>query len=208
MSSVAWPSPWRMRGLELRIDVDREDARLEDELDVLQRRLARPGDALHGIACEPLALPGFRLHWREADGELYVYVEDVLRRRLAGCTVFNRLIELDARADRHLRSPHSRYRAAYRRRGLASAVYRRSLDAGMCLLTGVRQSGGAHALWRRLGADYPLHGVHLRDRVLRCLGDDLDAALHDDLYTRLMLLGRGWTLERLAAEAGLVPAEG
>jgi len=34
---------------------------------------------------------------------------DVAARRLAGTTVFNRLVELNRRADRHLRSPHSRY---------------------------------------------------------------------------------------------------
>lgn len=201
IAAWAWP-PWPR--LELRIDVDPDEARLEQELDALQRRLRRPGDVLHGIDCEPAPMPGFRLHWREADGELYVYVEDVLHQRLAGYTVFNRLIELDVRADRHLRAPHSKYRAAYRRRGLATAVYRRSLDAGCCLVTGARQSAGAHALWRRLARHYPLRYVQLRERVLRALGETVDARLHDELHTRMLLLGRGWDEARLAAEAGLV----
>lgn len=198
---AVWP-PWPR--LELRIDVDPDEARLEQELDTLQRRLRRPGDTLNGIASEPAAQPGFRLHWREADGELYVYVEDVVRQRLAGYTVFNRLIELDTRADRHLRAPHSKYRAGYRRRGLATAVYRRSLDAGCCLITGARQSAGAHALWRHLARHYPLRYVQLRDRELRALGERVEPALHDELHTRMLLLGRGWDEARLAAEAGLL----
>lgn len=198
---AVWP-PWPR--LELRIDVDPDEARLEQELDTLQRRLRRPGDTLNGITSEPAAQPGFRLHWREADGELYVYVEDVVRQRLAGYTVFNRLIELDTRADRHLRAPHSKYRAGYRRRGLATAVYRRSLDAGCCLITGARQSAGAHALWRHLARHYPLRYVQLRDRELRALGERVDPALHDELHTRMLLLGRGWDEARLAAEAGLL----
>ena len=90
------------------------------------------------------------MRYREADGEWYVYVEDLQRRRLAGYTVFNRLVELDRRADRHLRAPHSRYDTPYQRRGLASAVYRWALQEGWCLVSGARQSPGAHALWHQL----------------------------------------------------------
>jgi GNAT superfamily N-acetyltransferase len=69
--------------------------------------------------------------FREADGELYVYIEDVRRDRLVGYTVFNRLVELSREADRHIRAPHSQYDPAYQRRGLASAVYRWALDQGI-----------------------------------------------------------------------------
>lgn len=194
---------WLPRRLELRIDVGHDADKLESELDALYRRLGCPGDVLHGIASSPTSRPGLVLRWREADGEFYVYVEDRARRRLAGCTVFNRLVELDARADRYLRAPHSRYRPAYQRQGVATAVYRWGLDAGLCLITGARQSPGAHALWQSLAQRYPRLYVDLRDRVLRCLGPHVDAAVRDDLHTRMLLLGRGWSVQRLAAEAGL-----
>ncbi len=189
--------------LELRIDVGHDTDKLERELDALYQRLNTPGDTLHGIAAAPTSRPDLILRWREADGEFYVYVEDRVRRRLAGYTVFNRLIELDARADRHLRAPHSKYRPAYQRRGVATAVYRWGLDSGLCLITGARQSPGAYALWRSLARHYPLLYVDLRNRVLRCLGAQVGVEVQDDLHTRMLLLGRGWTADRLAAEAGM-----
>ncbi len=198
--------PWLPRWLELRIDVDHDADKIELELDALHRRLNRPGDALHGIAAVPTGRPGLVLRWRAADGDFYVYVEDRARGCLAGYTVFNRLVELDARADRCLRAPHSKYRAAYQRQGLASAVYRWGLDAGLCLITGARQSPAANALWHGLAQHYPLHYVDLRERVLRHLGPQVGDAVRDELHTRMLLPGRGWTVARLVAEAGLRPA--
>jgi len=196
-------APWRWHAAELRIDVDRGEDRVEAELEALYRRLHRPGDALHGIPAVPLGHPRYVLRHREADGEYFVYVEDRWRRRLAGGTVFNRLVELDRRADRYLRAPHSQYAPAYRRRGLATAIYRWGLDAGMCLLTGARQSPAAHALWHRLADRYALHYVDLRDRRLTWLGTQVDARTLNDLHTRMLLLGRGWTLEDFADAAGV-----
>ena len=102
--------------LGLRTDVEFDNEDIERELDALYERMQTPGTPLHCMAIDDDTLPGFRLHTREADGETYVYVEDVAARRLAGYTVFNRLIELDKRADRYLRSPHSKYALAYQRR--------------------------------------------------------------------------------------------
>ncbi len=91
---------------ELRIDVDPPAATIEDELAALHGRLHTPGDRLHGIASIPLMDdPDLLVRYREADGERYVYVEGPAPRLPAGTTVFNRLIELNRRADRHLRAP-------------------------------------------------------------------------------------------------------
>jgi len=57
------------------------------------------------------------LGWREADWEFYLYVEDLPRKCMAGHTVFKRMVELDRRADRHVRVPHSKYQSQYQRRG-------------------------------------------------------------------------------------------
>src|SRR5690606_31500950 len=133
--------------------------------------------------------PGLVFHYREADGEHYVYVEDPARRCLAGYTVFNRLVELDRRADRHLRAPHSKYAPGYQRRGIATALYRWWLASGRCLISGARQSPAANALWHSLAAHHGLVYVELREKVLRHLGLHIDERLRLELHTRMLLLG-------------------
>lgn len=207
---AAWLARWpnRPRGLgprtDLRIDVDLRPEDLAAELDNLYRRLRTPGDSMFGSATVPTHLPGLVFRTREADGEYYVYVEDVVRGCLAGYTVFNRLVELNRRADRHLRAPHSRYAPEYQRRGLASAVYEWALGSGLCLISGARQSAGAHALWRALAQRHALVYVDVREKTLRCLGSDVDEAVLADLHTRMVLLGSDWTLERLRAATGML----
>ncbi|MBS0543481.1 MAG: hypothetical protein JSR40_07045 [Proteobacteria bacterium] len=183
--------------LELRIDVDRPEEDIEAELDALHRRLRTPGDALHACSLLPALRPGLAFHHREADGEHYVYVEDMACHRLAGYTVFNRLVEVDRRTDRHVRSPHSKYAPAYQGRGIASAVYEWALGRGWCLVSGARQSDGAHALWHALARRHPLRWVALRARRMHDLGGDIPAATRDALGTRMLLAGRGWSVAEL-----------
>ena len=182
---------------ELRIDVDLPPASLEAELAALDRRLRTPGDALHACATWPAPLPGLYFRHREADGEHFVYVVDGASGRLAGYTVFNRLIEIDRRSDRHVRSPHSKYAPAWQGRGLASAVYAWALARGICLVSGARQSPAAFALWQSLGRRQPLHYVDIRDKRIHDLGPSVDAARRDRLTTRMFLAGAGWTAAAL-----------
>jgi len=123
-----------------------------------------------------------------------VYVVDVRRGRLAGYTVFNRLIEVGRRADPYVRAPHSKYAAPYQGMGLATAVYRWGLEAGLCIMSGARQSVGAHRLWLGLARDYTLGYVDLRRKRLTYLGAAVTAPVLGDLHTRMFLLGRGWSL--------------
>ena len=197
--------PWQGPA-ELRIDVALPTELVDADLRRLQRRLRTPGDALHRCDTLPSGLPGLVLRHREADGEHYVYVQDTAQGCLAGYTVFNRLIELDRRADRVLRGPHSRYAPAYQRRGLARAVYEWGLGAGLCLISGPRQSAGAHALWRSLARAHPLGYVSLRDKTLHWLGAEVDAATLEDFHTRMVLLGQGWNWPRFLAESGCAGA--
>ncbi|MFD2367352.1 N-acetyltransferase [Pseudoduganella sp. GCM10020061] len=182
----------------LRIDVHQHPGALQQDLDETYRRMSRNGDLLHGLPALDIDFPGLVFRYRQADGEHYVYAEDTARRCLAGYTVFNRLIEINRRADRHLRAPHSKYAPYYQRRGIASAVYRWWLDAGHCLISGARQSAGAHALWRALGRRYPLVHVEVRDKCLHHLGADVDECVREALATRMVLAGEGWDGARLA----------
>lgn len=204
---VISPFRWPVRPMELRIDVRLHPDDVDSELEKLYRRLHTPGDCLHGIDALPGPAPGLVFRHREADGEHYVYVEDVVHRRLAGYTVFNRLRELSRRADPHLRGPHSRYGTRYQRRGIASAVYRWALRNGRCLISGPRQSEGAHALWQALARDHELRYVDLRNKKLRFLGSRVGQAALDDFHTRMVLLGRGWPFERLMQATGATPVQ-
>ena len=94
-------TPWSLPALprwlrptqELRIDVQSPSATPQsDELESLYKRLHRRRDALFGASVLALPLPGLRVYCREADGEFYLYVEDVQAQCLAGYTVFNRLV--------------------------------------------------------------------------------------------------------------------
>lgn len=197
---------WLRQRMELRIDVQVRPDELHADLGDIQQRLNTPGDALYALPEIGSPAPGLVFRYREADGEHYVYVEDVVRRQLAGYTVFNRLIEVGRRADPYLRAPHSKYAPAYQHRGLATAVYEWGLGAGICLLSGARQSTGAHGLWRALSRRHELHHVHVANKTLRHLGNKLDASV-DDLHTRMLLLGKGWTLPELMQTTGMRPQQ-
>lgn len=200
--SVACNARDRLAGvMELRIDVQHGADEIQAELDSLYERLYAPGNPLHGISVYETDLPGIVFRYRQADGEHYVYVEDVVRRRLAGYTVFNRLIEVGKRADRYVRAPHSKYAQEYQRRGIATAVYEWGLERGLCLITGARQSTGANALWQALARHYPLGYVDVRNRSLRYLGESVCQSVHDDLHTRMILIGKGWSVDRLVTQA-------
>lgn len=179
------------RPVELRIDVDLSTTDRDESLAATYERIRSPGDRLRDLPVFGLRDPHLKICIREADGEFYAYVEDVQRRCLAGCTVFNRLVEAGRRADRHLRSPHSRYLAHYRRRGIVAAVYEWALGTGFCLMTGARQSAGAHALWLSLGRRYESGFSDLRDKKLPYLGRDLGLRVLDRLQTRMFFAGPG-----------------
>lgn len=190
--------------MELRIDVGHRPAKpLQGEFESIYDRINTPGNCLHGIPAIELNDTGLVIRYREADGEFYVYVEDIKRQRLAGYTVFNRLVEVGRRADRYVRAPHSRYDEPYQRRGLASAVYQWGLDAGLCLITEARQSPGANALWHSLAKRYPLGHEDLRDKTLSYLGREVQPSVLGDLHTRMLLLGQGWTVGQFSAATGM-----
>lgn len=173
----------------MRIDVQLPEAELERELAALYQRLRQVLDqspVVHG-----LGWPGLQVRQRMADGEHFFYVIDTARDRLVAYVCFNRLVEIERRADRHLRAPHSKVSAAYRRRGIVLALYRRWLAQGRSMISGARQSPAAYALWRRLALEHPLLHVRIEARRLQPLAPPLPPDLLEGLDTRLVLLGRG-----------------
>ncbi|KOR19120.1 histone acetyltransferase [Burkholderia cenocepacia] len=187
----------------MRIDVQHSQHDIDDELDTLYERLHQPGHRLHGLPVIALGRSGLIVRHREADGEYFLYVEDPAARQLAGYTVFNRLPEIPRRADRYLRAPHTRLRGSAQRKGLTTTLYRWGLDAGLCLISGARQSVGAARLWTALAHDYRHGFVDVEGRALRYLGETVADEVHGALHTRRLLLGNGWTLGELAQATGM-----
>lgn len=181
--------------MELRVDVQLAPGEVDHELKLLHARLEDSGLLQQGTEIINIHSPGLIFRHREADGEHYIYVEDADRGCLAGCTVFNRLIEVNRRLDRFVRAPHSKYASEYQQRGIATAVYEWALGQGFCLISGARQSEGASALWRSLGTRHRLEFIAVRDKHIQFLGPQVDQATEDQLQTRMLLLGWGWDLE-------------
>ncbi|WP_081068156.1 histone acetyltransferase [Burkholderia territorii] len=188
----------------MRIDVQHSQHDIDDELDTLYARLHQPGHRLHGLPAVALGDSGLIVRHREADGEYFLYVEDPSAGQLAGYTIFNRLPELPRRADRYLRAPHTRLRGSAQRKGLATTLYRWGLDAGLCLISGARQSVGAAQLWNALAHDYRHGFVDVEGRALCYLGEAVADDVYGALHTRRLLLGNGWTLGDLARATGMI----
>lgn len=198
---------WATNRCELRIDVGTHPTpSINTELEALYDRLNDPASWLYGLPEMPLGQTGLRMRYREADGEYYVYVEDPQYRRLVGFTVFNRLIEVNRRVDRVVRAPHSKYHVHYQRRGVATAVYRWALDAGVCLMTGARQSPAANKLWHALARQYALGYVALHNKDLCYLGTEISPTVLDDLSTRMILLRPDWVMADFIAVSGSAEA--
>ena len=193
---VAARSAKRQPTMELRVDVQLGSAEVDEELKSLHDRLVRSGILQRRTQIIKTPIADLRFHHREADGEHYIYVEDAARGCLAGYTVFNRLIEVNRRLDRFVRAPHSKYAADYQRRGIATAVYEWALAQGFCLVSGARQSPGAHALWQALAKRHCLEYIDIRDKCMHVLGAQVDPSTENRLQTRMLLLGRGWAVDQ------------
>ena len=199
--------PWRTDSVsELRIDVNLPSESIERDLEILGARLKRPGDPLYKLPMLCLDHPGLTFRYRESDGEHYVYIEDHHQSRLVGYIVFNRLIELNRQASPYLHAPHAKLASDYQRLGIASIVYRWWLDAGNCLISGARQSVGANILWHKLSRDYSLLYADVRNKQLSYLGTQVSEVRRQDLHTRMLMLGRGRTLEQLTEQTGMLNA--
>ena len=164
---------------------------VERDLGLQQRDGFRASDLAEETNAEALPLPGLEFRLREADGEYFVYAIDPLRNRIVAYTVFNRLVEVDRHTDHHLRAPHAKVVDGYRRMGIASAIYRWWLDSGHSLMTGARQSAGAHGLWMALARDYELAAARIdTHKRVQQLPLPPPPGFFNALDTRLVLVGR------------------
>lgn len=184
------------RQTALRVDVDLPGPDLHHELAQLQARLEAPERPLGRL--DPLVLDchGLDFRIRQADGDYFIYVTDPVPGRLVGYIVLSRLVEVNRRADRYLRSPHAKVAQSHRRMGITSTVYRWWLDRGHNLMSGERQSPEAHRMWSSLSRDYRLIYVRLQDKRVTPIDGEISDELLGSLGTRMVLMGRGCDPDR------------
>jgi len=183
----------------MRIDVRLPPGQIDHDLAALAQRLpALPGPLR---AWRPAVPSPATLLWRSAPSGVYVYVVPADRPGLAGYVAFTRVRVLQG----EVFSPHAKFAADHQRLGLATRIYQWMLDGGACLLSGARQSEASHGLWRSLGRSRPLRFARVTPRTLHDLGTEAPDSAFVDLDTRLLLLGRGRTVDsvvRRQAPAG------
>lgn len=192
--------------LDLRVDVSRPPDHVRGELRELAQRVLP-------AALEPVKLggpglpPTLTVQERHAGGDVYMYVYTRDTQRLVGYVAFQQIPEAGRRARKHVRSPHALFHPAYQRQGLGTALYGAILARGYGLVSGARQSPGAHALWQALGRRHTLAYVQVGGRQWRHLGQVVDGDTFDDLQTRLLLLPAGLDVDDFAQASGLLPAD-
>lgn len=196
-----WGTRWRELITELRVDVLLPELELQQELQRLNGRWSRLQPPPEPLASLHLPGRGLEVQARTADGEHFLYVIDRLTRQVVAYVTFSRLVEIHRRADPHLRAPHTKVMPAWRRQGIASAVYRWWLDSGRSAITGARQSPAARALWLSLARHYPLVYVRIDQKCLYPIEAPADAAALSALNVRAVLLGRGCELADFAEPA-------
>lgn len=185
---------------ELRIDVDLPADDLEDELTQLYERWFTSGASMDDLGDIGVSPHGLVFKARHADGEMFIYVVDPVRRVLAAYIVLSRLVEVNRQADKHVRSPHAKVAQAYRRLGITSMVYRWWLEGGRNLMSGERQSTHAHQMWMSLARDYKLVHVRLQDKQVQAVSPAASMSVLHELGTRMVLLGRGCEVGAFAGD--------
>lgn len=179
----------------MRIDVRLPPGQIDQDLAALAQRL--PGLPGPLLPLHPVSAPCTVL-WRQGPSGVYVYVLARGRQGLAGYVSFTCVARQG-----QVFSPHAKFSADHQRLGLATRIYQWMLDGGACLLSGARQSEASHRLWRSLGRSRHLGFARVLPHGLQDLGTEAPDTAFSDLDTRLLLLGRGRTVDSVAPPQGL-----
>lgn len=171
----------------MRVDVCIDSAEIEADLQAVQRRMEAGRYPLHSLPGLPIGFPGVAFRVRELGTEQRIFSLEEGSGRLIGYSAFDILPEGGRRYFASVRSPHSRYAPGYQGRGIATAVYSWVLSQGRTLVSGARQSVGAHALWRSLGRRMGLEMVRVRRDEITPVEFDEDDPRFLALEVRLRL---------------------
>ena len=94
-------------------------------------------------------------------------------------------------------NPHSVLLPEYRGRGLMRRLYQQVLNEGYCFISGERHSYSANRLWQSLAKTNPWFLVkQLNPDTLKFLGQDINPKVAQRKDVRIVLLGKGWSVEK------------
>lgn len=103
--------------------------------------------------------------------------------------------------DEKIVNPHSRLLPEHRGKGVMRRLYQHVLDEGYCFISGKRHSVSANRLWESLSRTNPWFLVDRKNLShLVFLGQDVSPKIAQRKDTRIVLLGKGWTVEKFMKE--------
>jgi len=119
-------------------------------------------------------------------------------------------VELEPTQHSFLKTPHSMILAPYRGKGLIYKVYDFLLSSGICMGSGESQSKSANILWSKLAKKYPWFLVNVKGSSdfigfgsIEFIGQSAPKSVLNKTITRIILLGRGWDLEKFRKKTGM-----
>jgi len=108
----------------------------------------------------------------------------------------------------NLLTPHATFAERAQGKGYASAIYKWALNHGMCFMSSGTQSPGANMMWEKLGRTYPWFLIRVpvnQPAEFLGHGEGLTKQQLNSYEVRLVLLGKGWTLEKFMKRFKISP---
>lgn len=103
--------------------------------------------------------------------------------------------------DEKIVNPHSQLLPEHRGKGVMKRMYQQILNEGYCFISGKRHSTSANMLWAALARSNPWFAVDRSNLShLVFLGQDISPRTAQREDVRLVLLGKGWTVEKFMKE--------
>ena len=119
-------------------------------------------------------------------------------------------VKLEPTQFKFLVTPHSVLAKAHRGQGLMPQVYDWLLNKGYCFGSGEAQSKGANVLWSKLAKRHPWFLVNVKgssDFVgfgsIQFIGQSASKSVLNSTNTRIIMLGRGWDLDKFQKKTGM-----
>lgn len=133
-------------------------------------------------------------------GDFIILVIDDSVTKIAGAVTLENWPSF-SRVRSPFKTPHSMFDPAYAGKGLATLVYTWLLKSGLCLISGEFQTQGANRLWAKLASNWPWFLIKQEASSYSYLGQEVSKGVALSRKSRIVLLGKGWTLDKFKAKA-------
>lgn len=150
-------------------------------------------DDLKPSKFKPLGVPGYFYQEMDTSDSDRILVHDEQ-------PVGQMFVTEDFGSDRIV-TPHSKLLPEHTGNGLMPRMYQKVLDQGYCFVTGTGHTAAANKLWQSLAKHNPWFMVkELPGHKFEYIGQDVPEKLAKSTKTRIVILGKGWTVEKLMRE--------